>query len=298
VTALLVVALATIVAVEMMTRQQLDIRRTENMINGDQAYQYALGGENWAVLILLRDRQHSSIDHLNEIWATELPPLPIEGGYLQAHLEDLQSRFNLNNLLTKEGKVNPKEVAYFERLLNLLELPPTLIPAIIDWIDSDHDPQIADGAEDDVYLAKNPAYRTANTLLNNPSELRSVSGFDPESYNKLAPYITTLPSPTLININTAPALILRALAPEIKESDIASLIAEREQQFFKTKPEFLEHPAFAGLKLNDELISVASDFFLLTIKTQVGRGQAQLTSVLHRLSDKVNVISRNQGLQL
>ena len=38
ITALLVVALATVAAVAMATRQQLDIRRTGNLLHGEQAY--------------------------------------------------------------------------------------------------------------------------------------------------------------------------------------------------------------------------------------------------------------------
>ncbi len=298
ITALLVVALATIIAVTMMMRQQLDLRRTENLIHSEQAYQYALGGEHWASLILLRDRQQNVVDHLQELWATTLPSLPIEGGYLQAQLEDLQSRFNLNNLLTKEGKMSAPDVAYFERLLSLLELPRNLGSAVVDWIDHDVEPQISEGAEDLAYLTKTPAYRTANQFFKSPSELRLVKGFDQENYNKLAPYITALPSRTLINVNTAPALILMALvSEEVSESDISSLLATRSEVFFKTTMDFSTHPALAGLKVKTELLSVNSDFFQLTLKSQVGRGHAQISSLLYRSSDQVKVISRHQGLQ-
>lgn len=48
ITAMLVVALASVAAVAMTSRQQLDIRRTGNILHADQAYLYALGGELWA----------------------------------------------------------------------------------------------------------------------------------------------------------------------------------------------------------------------------------------------------------
>ena len=43
ITALLVVALATTAAVAMATRLNVDMRRTGNLLNGEQAYAYALG---------------------------------------------------------------------------------------------------------------------------------------------------------------------------------------------------------------------------------------------------------------
>jgi len=96
---LLIVALATVTAVAMTTRQQFDIRRTANLLNSEQAYLYALGGEEWAKQILLRDAAKNKFDHTKELWALPLPPTFISGGNLQGHIEDLQSRFNLNNLV-------------------------------------------------------------------------------------------------------------------------------------------------------------------------------------------------------
>ena len=48
VTALLVVALATVAAVAMATRLHVDVRRTANLVHGEQSYAYALAAESWA----------------------------------------------------------------------------------------------------------------------------------------------------------------------------------------------------------------------------------------------------------
>ena len=60
VTALLVVALATVAAVAMASRQQLDVRRTANLLQGDQAYVYAQAVEDWARVVLKRDENKQS----------------------------------------------------------------------------------------------------------------------------------------------------------------------------------------------------------------------------------------------
>ena len=62
-TAILITALVTITAAAMATRQQLDIRRTSNLVNGDQAWLYSLGMEAWALQILARDRGRRQLDH-------------------------------------------------------------------------------------------------------------------------------------------------------------------------------------------------------------------------------------------
>lgn len=80
ITVMLILALATILAVSMSSRQQLDIHRSANVFNFEQAYQYVLGAEMWAKQILKRDFENNKLDSANDDWATVLPPLPIEGG--------------------------------------------------------------------------------------------------------------------------------------------------------------------------------------------------------------------------
>src|SRR5690606_19771432 len=89
--AVLLVAVATILAVNVMWEATLNIRRTESALAADQALLYLQGGEAWAKDILARDLKDSQeYDHLGEEWATALEPLPIEGGTIAGRLEDLQ----------------------------------------------------------------------------------------------------------------------------------------------------------------------------------------------------------------
>ena len=106
-TVMLVVALATTTAVAMASRQQLDIRRTENTLYQGQALMYLYGVESWSMQFLAEDRRDNEIDHNDEDWATRLPPLPVEGGQVQGYIEDLQGRFSLNslNLPDESGKL-------------------------------------------------------------------------------------------------------------------------------------------------------------------------------------------------
>ena len=116
-TALAVVALATVAATYMMSAQQLQIRRTGNQLLQEQAWQYALGAEAWSKTILAQDAADNDIDSLDENWAIELPPLPIEGGSLSGRLTDLQGRFNLNNLVNSSGKLNTASLDQLQKLL-------------------------------------------------------------------------------------------------------------------------------------------------------------------------------------
>jgi hypothetical protein len=119
ITALLVVSLVTVIAVAMATRQHIDVRLTGNLVHGEQAYAYALAAESWARVILRRDDIQSDHDSLDEDWATALPPIAVEGGQVSGKIEDLQGRFNINNLVMPDGKVSEADVAYFRRLLEI-----------------------------------------------------------------------------------------------------------------------------------------------------------------------------------
>ncbi|MDQ1342537.1 MAG: ral secretion pathway protein, partial [Pseudomonadota bacterium] len=162
ITAVLMVALATMLAVDVSFRGALDQRRSATLFALDQSFEIALGAEAWAADFLKQDLQESQTDHLGETWARPLPPLPIDGGTVEGRLEDLQGRFNVNNLVLADGTTNPDAVKQLERILAVLEIEPTWAAAIADWIDQDAQPGFPDGAEDSVYTGQAPPHLTAN----------------------------------------------------------------------------------------------------------------------------------------
>lgn len=281
ITALLVVALAATAAAAMISRNQLDIRRTENMLHFEQATAYAQGAEQWALAILRRDRKDGDTDTLDEDWATVLPPVPVEGGGLSGHIEDLQGRLNLNNLI-KEGKPSELDQKRLQRLLLMLELDPALAQALLDWLDPDIEPRYPDGAEDDVYSGLSPAYRTANGPLADISELRLIQGFDDKVMEKLTPYVCALPEYTPLNINTAPAMLLRTLADDVSEADIEGLLESRGEKGFASVQKFLEDKAFAGRELTEEGLALSSNYFMVHSLIYIGRIRLPMASLIHR----------------
>jgi len=293
VTALLVVSLATVAAVAMATRFQVDMRRTGNLLNGEQAYAYAMAAESWAYVILRRDRADTKHDSLDEDWSTALPPIPVEGGFVNGRVEDLQGLFNVNNLVGKEGTVDKIQLDYFKRLLEILGLEPVLAPALQDWIDSDINATFPDGAEDDEYLLTDLPYRAGNRPLVDISELRLVKGYTPEVLAVLKPHVTALPGSTVININTATPVVLQALHAELDGSDIEQLIEARDGEPFTEIKAFLAHDALAGLELA-VAVGVQSDWFNVQTDVSVGRGQARLESRILRGENTQQVVSRTR----
>jgi len=282
ITALLIVAIATTISINISTRLQLDIRRTANIITADQAWQYTLAAESWSRRVLQTDRRNNSIDHYGEDWAIELPALPVEGGYIRGKLTDLQGCFNLDSL-APNGTVNQLAVERFKRLLRNLDLRPELADAVVDWLDTDVQTTIPDGAEDGYYMNLEQAYRSANSAMLSPSELRLVRGFeDIAVYNRLLPYVCAYGAAAPINVNTATAEVLRSLANDITESDAAAIIEHRNETAFA------DINAFTGFNnLKDSVkqvdgLSVSSDYFMLETESKIGQARVRMYSVIHR----------------
>jgi len=294
ITAVLITAVIAVAAVAMAAQQKLDVRRTANMIDGERAYVFALGVESWVQQVLARDRRDNQTDHLGEAWAKQLPAITVEGAVLAGRLEDLQGRFNLNNLVDKD-KVSAVDVARFQRLLTSLAIDPNISNAVVDWIDPDADTTYPDGAEDAEYLRATPPYRAANRPMASASELLLVRGVTSEIYQKLAPVVAALPGRTAINVNTAPKAVLMALGEGITAEDADALIAAREKDGFASVQIFLQQPALAGRAVQQDGLSVATDYFLLDTAAQFGRGQARLFSLLYRNNGAVQVVARAQG---
>lgn len=266
--ALLIAGVVAALAVEMGTTFDLVARRAENQSRQSRAAQFLLGAESLAVQVLSSDALESEVDHLGELWASPLPPLDIPQGWLSLRIADDQGRFNVNNLLAKtpyfEDLSAPPQLRFspsqkqFIRLLQSLEQHPVseanaiaITEALVDWIDPDDRVSGTGGAESLFYAAEQPRYDAGNRLLSDLSELRLVRHFSDELLGAIRPLIVALPHPTGLNLNTAPASVLRAVnasgSLQPLSTDKAELIVQhRANQAFYQPAELA---AVAGLDL-------------------------------------------------
>jgi len=279
ITAMLITALAGLVAANLAWDNALDVRRTMVLLNQEQAVQVALGAESWVIGILHQDLQDSETDHQGEIWAIELPGLPIDGGDVTGNIQDLQGRFNVNNLIDENGQVVPESLERFRRLLIALELDPRFAGIAADWIDSNIEAAFPDGAEDPIYTGIIPPYRSANQSLTSASEFAALEGMDRQSFNILRPHITALPGRTNINVNTATGAVLQSLDEKISAADVEGLLAERESAGFADI-----QTAFSSLVTPDVLntLDESTNYFQLKVVVRIDTVRITLFSVLQR----------------
>ena len=283
ITALLITALTGSLAASLAWDSALDARRTMVLLYRDQAIQVAVGSEGWVRSILRNDQAESENDHLDEIWATEIPALPIDAeavqGTIFGKIDDLQGRFNINNLIDGNGEVDQPSFEQYERLLAALGLDVRLAGITVDWLDADQIETIPNGAEDPLYTGLTPAYRAANQRIANVTELAALDGMDRASYELLLPHVTALPERTPINVNTATLPVLQSLGPNITVGDAEGLLSMREDGGFV---DFAN--VFAPL-IDPSLqpwIAETTSYFQLKAVVQIDTVRVSLFTVLHR----------------
>lgn len=187
VTALLVVTLCVTSAVAMALRNAADVRRTSAVFERDFSRYIALGAEKMVVQLL---QQVENVDEL--VWETcRSPTLPFQVDQirLQATLDNMQCRYNLNAL----AGANETEQGYFARLVDRVGQEsgvtmPTgaqLAVAVVDWMNAETD--------DPVYRLSSPPRVSGNRAMVLASEINSVAGMTSEAWEALAPYVTAYP---------------------------------------------------------------------------------------------------------
>jgi general secretion pathway protein K len=324
--ALILVALATILATKLSYDGWLERRRTIGIIATEQAYLFGTGAEALAADALNAIGQTGTTSgstaptvpgqspqqvNLTQPWAQPTQPLPIsspenpEGepiGVLQAAIQDMQGRFNLNNLahMTQvNGQLveDPVPLEQFQRLLVLVGLEPKWAGIARDWIDPDDQAGQPDGAEDNVYTMQNPPYRTGNWPMMSPAELMNLPGFGADRYRKIAPYVTALPSAMVpINVCTAPAAVIESLADSLSGEYSDEVLANGRKSGCFPDPNTLT--AIIGQKNGIQIAKFGdtSQYFRLTTRVTLGTTQFTLYSLLYRgQGGKVTPLLRSFG---
>ncbi len=283
ITAILIVALIGSLSAALTWDSGLHVHRTMSMMFHDEGTQAAFGAESWVMSLLRDDLADSNTDHLGEFWAQDLPVLPIESdtiqGTLFGELEDLQGRFNINNLVDGSGVVDEEALAQFQRLLTVLDVDPRLAGIAADWIDADLDAGFPDGAEDPIYTGFVPPYRAPNLQITTITELAALDGMDKATFDILAPHITALPRGTKINVNTATAAVLQSLDENLSPGDVESLIAEREDSGFENVENTFS--SLVAPEVVEELVDT-SNYFQLKVVVQIATVRITYFSILQR----------------
>ena len=315
ITVMLVVALAAIIATQMLARLQLQVQRTTNINFNQQAYWYAMGAEAFVKRVLFTAfDEEKDITHLGQIWAQGKTTYPVDYGKISGEISDLQACFNLNALRTQPESDSPTEKVparvAFEELLMALNIEGVdqfeaeyMADALSDWLDEDTSIVSAGGAEDNDYAAKEFPYFPANNYLASVNELRVIEHFTVEVINALKEHVCIIPNNNLyqVNINTVsqetPEILQAMLS--ISREDAEQALSAREEDGFKDTKEFFELPEINKLNITEDQkqrFVVDSEYFKLKATANFNNSYFQLNSTLYVAdNNKISVISRTIG---
>jgi general secretion pathway protein K len=306
ITAVLMVALATVLAIEIGFKGYLSQRRAMTVFALDQGYQVALGAEALAADILMESDMKRT--DFSQRWATPISNLPIDGGgaagEISGQLEDLTGRFNLNQLAEPANPSDPAQkkrqqgyIDQFKRILEMAQLEDEWADKIVDWIDADTNPTFPNGGEDDLYTSQSPPYHAANRRITRVSELLALPQFGLERYRKLEPLVTALPADAVINVCTAPGIVLDSFSANQRQysRDAEWLVKQRASGCFPGR-DVLGAALSAEEKARvSEAALETSSYFRATIVVTIGSNEFTLYSLLKREAAGVRPITRSFG---
>lgn len=232
--ALLVLTILVALILDFDAEARRELRDATAFRDGLKATILARAGIQAARAVLRQDSQLEAklqvhYDGPGDMWTFPLKDFPIGDGFVTATVEDERGKLNLNalaNMLDPQARI--PMILRYKRLFEEVQVDPRVVDAIVDWVDPDEIPG-ADGAESGYYQTLRPPYKAANAPLQSMDELLLVKGMTADMIARLLKYVTVFPSQgdTKINLNTADALVMRALDPRISQSMAGEIMQGR-----------------------------------------------------------------------
>ncbi len=190
---LLVMAIMTVVVLELSYEIQVDAALASNSFLALEAEYAARSGVSFCLAILRQDAEDdlalppgSRTDNLTEQWVAGFEPLQVARATVAARISDEDGKFNINRVVSREKptEADPRAVGQLQHLFAELDIlgevdPVALTNLVCDWIDPDSVKRRG-GAEYDYYQQLPVPYVCKNSWLDSIEELALVKGFTPE----------------------------------------------------------------------------------------------------------------------
>jgi general secretion pathway protein K len=257
---LLVVTLLSVLILGMHSRSLLALTKAKNSVNSLNASYIMRSGVSAAMGFLERDARETPIDTLSEAWAHEVVHFPVGEGTVSIRIGDEASRFNINTLVTPQGKINDKAVERFGRLLRSVGSTEALSGTVAEWLRSNR--------------------KRLSYTFRDASELLLVPGVGSETVNRVEKYVTVYTNrmnERNININTVGREVLLALSPQLNEALVEGIMGHRRATPFQ---EIGEVKKVQGI--NDEILSTFSDVIDVRSSSFSVWAEAKVADVVRR----------------
>ncbi|MEK7851517.1 MAG: general secretion pathway protein GspK, partial [Deltaproteobacteria bacterium] len=223
------------------------------------------------------DAKGSTVDTLTEEWAHEITRFPVGDGTVSVHIIDEASKFNINTLVTPQGKPNNTAVERFGRLLRTAELEEGLSRRAAEWLQRNRE---------------ETAYSFTDI-----SELLLVPDFTADHLKKIERYITVYTdrrNDFNININTVGREVLTALSPSLNETLVENIMEYRKEHPFKAENagDLNQVPGLSDATLRTtftDVLDIKSNNFSVKVEANVSDTIRKGMAVVNRGSGKVKL---------
>jgi len=283
---LVVVALLSALVSELAFSSLVDLRLAETFRDTTRSYYLAAGGVRVGRMLLQEDK--NGYDGGDEPWSQGVSGYPVGEGTVDIAIEDLGGRVDLNRLVDAAGNVDVVSMDRCRRLFEALGLddPAALVDTLIDWLDRDTETRPL-GAESEHYLGLSRPYPAKDGPLESLDELLLLRGFDATVVARLTPHVT-VHGAERINVNTASAEVLLALADEMDRSGAETIIAARKDAPFRDLERLKALPEMETLYSAIHLyVDVKSPTFSIVARGSVGDGARTVQAVVARDGDRI-----------
>jgi general secretion pathway protein K len=252
---LLLITILTGLVVDFVYKVYIDSSSLSNWGNAQRASLIAKSGQVLGAEFI-RDIKDEKYTDKREV------ELPVEqdfgpGVILSIKIEDENSRFNVNSLIYDNGTENENAITSLKKLLEYLNINPSIALSIADWIDPDSEPRL--------YNSENLA---KNDFLWAVDELRLIEGIDKNVFDKISPYMTVSGN-SIVNINTAELPVLVSLDNDMTEILAKNIIDHRKSYPFEDpgKVQNVSGMETIGQRLLGKITVKASSFRITTRAT-------------------------------
>jgi general secretion pathway protein K len=269
--ALLAISLMTVLVIDFTNATALGYRSAANRVNALRAdclakSAIAVGLSLLSQQAILNSASQKPFYALNQPWAMPYPPVPVGGGTASLSIVDDARKININLLINpRTGAINRDVAQILTRLFEIIGVPQTILPAIVDWLDPDSVESPDGGAEADYYLRLIPPYEPRNGPMPTIGDLRMIRGMTTPIFFRLINFVTTSPE-SRVNINTAPPEVIAALSPQLASSprEIKEILAIRMATPFQDVTDFASLPG-VGQNSADlmRLLTTQSEYFTI-----------------------------------
>ncbi len=281
-TAMVIVALVATLASAMIWQQWRAVQ-VESAERGRIQAQWILAGAvDWARLILREDaRGKKPIDHLGEPWATPLAEAKLSSflaadrdntddgieAFLSGGISDAQARYNLRNLIQTDAKKAAAEAKVLARLLESVDADPALAATLSASLQRALPPAPSASGTATVDIPT-PTIDPRAPLVPMRLEQMRWLGIDAATLSKLEPYVTWLPLPTKVNLNTAPREVIAAVIEGLDLGSADRLVSARQTNPFENMAAVTR--LLPGVDPDESRVGFKSDFFEVTGRLRLG----------------------------